>query len=86
MENEIDNMTDQEAYAHHVYVEGRGEALIAEGKVSGEPLITPKGIAEYDQLLASGFRPRRFIVRAILERYHGIPDSKLEEMTDLFME
>jgi hypothetical protein len=80
-----ENMTDQEAINHHLYVEGRGEALITEGKIAGPPAISARGIAEYDELLASGFRPKRAVVREILKRYHGVGPAELDRMTDLVM-
>lgn len=85
MSNDYDDLTDQKCINHHLYVEGRGQSLIAAGKIGGQPSITARGISEYDQLLASGFQPVRHIVRAILRRYHGVRGEELEYLTDLIM-
>ncbi len=81
----MSSITDQDARLHHLYVEGKGQSLIAEGKLAGMPAITAKGISEYDQLLASGFRPKRSIVQAILERYHGVKGKQLDDITEMII-
>jgi hypothetical protein len=70
---------------HILFVEGAGQALAAKGFLNGSASITPKGIAAYDQLMASGWRPNRTIVRRLLKDDKGVPTTQLEMMTDLIM-
>ena len=77
-------MKMEEMTKHVVFVEGAGEALIQRGVLQGPVSITPKGIAAYDQLMASGWKPQHQIVRSLL-RDKGVPEAQLEMTTDLFM-
>jgi hypothetical protein len=70
---------------HIVFVEGAGQALAAKGYMDGPISITPKGIAAYDQLMASGWKPNREIVRRLLKDDKGVPTAHLDMMTDLIM-
>ncbi len=70
---------------HMLFVEGAGQALAAKGLLNGSASITPKGIAAYDQLMASGWRPNRTIARRLLKEDKGVPTTQLEMMTDLIM-
>ena len=69
---------------HILYVEGAGCALAAKGHLEGPISITAKGIDAYFELLASGWRPRRKIVRRVLQD-KGVPRGQLDGMTDLIM-
>lgn len=68
-----------------LFVEGAGQALIEKGYLQGPVSITAKGIGEYDQLLASGWRPQRDIVRRVLQD-KGVPAGHLELVTELIMQ
>jgi hypothetical protein len=70
---------------HIVFVEGAGQALAAKGYMDGPISITPKGIAAYDQLMASGWKPNHEIVRRLLRDDKGVPTDQLDVMTDLIM-
>ncbi len=76
---------DQEIVNHMIYVEGRGQALIAEGLMSGPVSITPKGIAIYDQLMASGWKPQREIIRRMLQD-RGMAENDLDKAVALFLQ
>lgn len=77
-------MNQEELSRHILFVEGAGQALAAKGYLEGPMSITPKGIAAYDQLVASGWRPRRKIVRRLLQD-QGVPTAQLDGMTALIM-
>ena len=77
-------MKTEEMAKHIVFVESAGDALIERGLLQGPVSITPKGIAAYDQLMASGWKPQRQIVHCLL-RDKGVPEAQLEMTTDLFM-
>jgi hypothetical protein len=72
-------------WKHILFVEGAGQALSAKGYMHGPISITPKGIAAYDQLMASGWRPKRKLVRRVLKDDKGVPTAQLDMMTDLIM-
>lgn len=51
-------MTEQDYFEKvGLFVGGRIEMLISKGLMTGPAPLTPKGIACYDQLCASGFKP-----------------------------
>ena len=77
-------MKRQNLVRHMLWLEGAAQALAADGLLDGPVAITPKGIAAYDQLVASGWRPRRRIVRRLL-RDKGIPAAELDVATELFL-
>ncbi len=70
---------------HILFVEGAGQALAAKGHLQGHASITPKGIAAYDQLMASGWKPTREIVRRLLKDDKGVPTTQFDMMTDLII-
>jgi len=70
---------------HILFVEGAGQALAAKGSLQGHASITPKGIAAYDQLMASRWKPTREIVRRLLKDDKGVPTMQLDMMTNLIM-
>lgn len=70
---------------HILFIEGAGQALAAKGYLDGPILITPKGIAAYDQLMASEWLPKREIVHRLLGEDKGVPTDQLDMMTDLIM-
>lgn len=79
-------MVNLEDLSNHIlFVEGAGQALAAKGYMDGPIAITPKGIAAYDQLRASGWKPKREIVRRLLKEDKGVPTTQLDMMTDLIM-
>jgi hypothetical protein len=69
---------------HILFVEGAGQALVASGRLQGPISITPKGLASYDQLMASGWKPKRQMVRLVLKD-KGVPQAQLDLMTDAIM-
>ena len=70
---------------HILFVEGAGQALAARGCLEGPVSITPKGIAAFDRLMASGWRPERTVVRRLLKDDKGVPTTELDMLTDLIM-
>ena len=78
-------MNREDLRKHILFVEGAGQALAAKGYMQGPISITPKGIATYDQLMASGWRPKRKIVRRVLKDDKDVPTTQLDMMTDLIM-
>jgi len=86
MYEEMDDDTLRDFMTKHIlFVEGAGQTLIERGWMKGPVSIAPAGIAAYDQLMASGWRPQREAVRRILEWDKGVPAAKSEELTQLFM-
>ena len=77
-------MNRNELSKHVLYVEGAACALAAKGYLEGPISITAKGIDAYFELLASGWRPSRKIVRRVLQD-KGVPRGQLDGMTDLIM-
>lgn len=77
-------METTELTKHILYVEGAGQSLIKAGLLQGPVSILPKGIAAYDQLMASGWKPQSHIVRRLLQD-KGVPEPQLEATTALFM-
>jgi hypothetical protein len=78
-------MNCEELRNHILFVEGAGQTLAAKGYLDGPVSITPKGIAAYDQLLSSGWKPKREIVRRLVKDDMGVPTDQLDMMTDLIM-
>lgn len=77
-------MNGEELSKHILWLEGAAQSLIARGLLKGPVAITSKGIAAYEQLIASGWRPQPQIVRRLLCD-KGIPAAQLDEMTKLFL-
>jgi hypothetical protein len=78
--------SDNEADVNHwckvvLWTPGRIDDLVAAGApTSGPRETTPRGVAAYDQLCATGFRATREEVRAAVAEYQG------EDPDDLFVE
>ena len=69
---------------HMLWLQGTAERLVARGLLDAPVSITPKGIAAYDQLVASGWKPAPKLVRRLL-REQGVPPEQLDGVTGLFL-
>lgn len=78
-------MNNEELNKHILWLEGAGQSLVARGYLDVPVGITPKGIAAFDQLIASGWTPQPAIVRRML-RDKGVPAGQLDATTNLFLE
>jgi len=77
-------MKTEDIRKHILFVEGAGQSLVKAGLLQGPVSMLPKGIAAYDQLMASGWKPQRHAVRRLLQD-KGVPEAQLEMTVALFM-
>lgn len=80
----LDRQRPEELHHYLLWLEGAAHSLVASGHLDAPVVLTPEGITVYDQLVASGWRPQRGVVRSLL-RTKGIEVARLDETTDLFM-
>lgn len=69
---------------HILFVEGAGQTLAERGQTGGSAQLTPEGTAVYNQLMASGWKPQRRMVRMVLKD-NGVSPPHLNAITDLIM-
>lgn len=67
---------------HILFMEGAKRALIIKGHLAGIIGITPKGLAAYDQLKASGFKPNRSVLAWMLHQ-ENTPADQIEGIVEL---
>ena len=72
-------MDNDEVMRHCVWIAGASHELVRRGYMF-DPGVTPQDISEYDQLVASGRRPRLKTIRRILEQ-----QAASEEVIALFI-
>jgi len=80
-------MNTKTAKDHIIFVEGAGKDLISRGRLKGPISITPKGIADYNKLMASEWKPNRTVVRWLVAEKMGLRSemTEVEKMTDLII-
>lgn len=67
-----------------LWVLGRIDALKSTGLVAGAEVMTPKGVALFDQLDAAGYRPSVRAIRECLADMNGVAESDVpDEMVAL---
>lgn len=75
---------NDELMNHVLLVEAAVQILADRGVIEGSSTITAEGIAAYNQLMASGWKPRFRMVRMVLKD-NGVLPPNLNALTDLTM-